>query len=92
MTDHLLLFKLAPPPDMNRGVFGMLLERPEPVVPGPEQDVLWFVGEATSPEQMRVMIAAEPMAKYVLFKGRMAEVKVQMPIMIDGRNMDSEWF
>lgn len=60
-----------------------------------EKELLSFVGEVKNGKELANMIRQDPLGKYLLFKGQMVDIKISIPVFIDGKNVettDSEWF
>lgn len=53
---------------------------------------LCLVGEIKTKEELVSAVRSDPLAKFVLFRGQMADVSVNIPVFVDGRSVESgEW-
>lgn len=58
------------------------------------EEVFVFVGFVDSPKDVAALVRKAPLKKYVLFRGEFAEVKIAMPVFVDGKSLDTmaeEW-
>ena len=57
-------------------------------------EILVFVAEVKNAKELAALVRKSPLDKFVLVKGQMVEIKVAIPVLIDGRNVETqdEWF
>lgn len=59
-----------------------------------ETDAFEFICHVKSPKEIAAAVRRAPLHSYVLFQGIMSEVKVAMPVFVDGKSLDTlnaEW-
>ncbi len=59
----------------------------------PEKELV-FVAYVTDPKELAGIIRKDPLKEYLLFIGEISTIKIAMPVMVDGKSLDtmeSEW-
>lgn len=74
-----------------RGVFFTHDQYEEALKDAPE--TLAFVANIASAKDLADEVRKDPLAKWVLFRGQMVDVSVNIPVFVDGRNVETsnEW-
>lgn len=58
------------------------------------EEILEFVGKVTSLKAVAALVRRDPLHPYVLFEGKMTEIKVAIPVFMNGKSLDTmgaEW-
>lgn len=58
-----------------------------------QPDMLEFSCQVASPRELADAVRSDPLASWVLFRGQMVDVSVNIPVFVDGRNIETsnEW-
>lgn len=58
------------------------------------EEVFVFQGFVEAPKEVAELVRRAPLKKYVLFRGEFSEIRVAMPVFVDGKSLDTldaEW-
>lgn len=72
------------------GGFGEDWKEEKPVIEtDASKETLEFVCHVKSPKDVAKQVRKDPTQRYVLFHGEMLDVKIAMPVFVDGKNLDT---